>query len=359
MAKWRDRAGLAAVATVALVGLTGAGQLARSSARADTSGGEAAAPLVISTEAEFQTAAAGAGGPAPAFLQYGVAEGIVFAPDPIVVARAFSQPWNAAVQWRPEAVAVSSGGDLAASTGPSRITNAGGESQTGWYLTVWRRQGDGFRYALDAAVRTDGDYLNAAPTPYDIIVARGRPGAGFNLQDLERDYAGDAARDARRATLDRVEEDHGRLLRDGARPSIGRAQAQTLLAAGPAQVRMTYRDGSVSNTGDLAYAWGEATWTDGAGASQRGFYTHVWIRNGREWKIIMDMLTLRREPPLPAPAAPAAPEAVAAPTAPDATAPAPAAPTAATPPTAPTTPMAPTPTPATPPVTTPAPTPQG
>lgn len=327
MVMWRERVGLAAVATLAMVGLTGAGQLAgayRPTARADTSGGEAAGPLVITTEAEFQTAAAGAGGPAPAFLQYGVPEGIVFAPDATVVARAFSQPWNAAVQWRPEAVAVSSGGDLAASTGPSRVTLPGGEIQTGWYLTVWRRQGNGFRFALDGGVRTDGDYLNAAPTPYDVVVARGRPGAGFNLQDLERDYAGDAARDARRALIERIEEDHGRVLRDGARASIGRAQAQTLLAAGPATVQLTYRDGSVSNTGDLGYAWGEAAWTDAAGAPQRGFYTHVWIRNGRDWKVIMDMLTLRREPPPPAPA--------------PATAPAPAA---ATPPT---TPMTPTPT---------------
>lgn len=367
MANWGLRAALSAAAMVLL---TGAGQ------RVDTSGGEEAANEIVRTEAAFQ-AAVQANGISAAFNEYGQPESIVFTPDPTVVGRYYAEARPGVLQWRPEAVASSSGGDLAASTGPGRYTSPSGQVYTTWYTSIWLRRGPVFRFAVDAGVETDGDYLNAEPTPYELTVARGRPGGGFDLTRLEESYARDAARDARRAVLDRLHEQRGRVVRDGPRPSIGRAQAQTRLASTPAQVTLRFRDGSVSNTGDLAYAWGEANWTGPEGA-QRGYYVHVWLREGRDWRLIIDHLQTRREPqPEPAPApvpaadpaaapattpAPADPATVAPPT----VAPAPAtqpsvAPTAAPQPTPPATPPGPTaPAPTTSAPATPAPTaPQG
>lgn len=329
-----------ALAAAGLTLLTGFGQ------RVDTSGGEASAAEIIRTEGEFQ-AAAQAEGISAAFTRFGQPESIVFTPDPTVVGRYYAEPRPGALQWRPEAVAVSSNGDLGASTGPGRYTSASGQVFTTWYTSVWINRGNAVRFAVDASVSTDGDYLNAAPTPYEITVARPRGTAGFDLTRLEQDYANDAARDARRATLRRLHSERGRVIRDGARPSIGETQAQARLASSPATMQLRYRDGRVSSGGDLAYSWGEASWT-GASGAERGYYVHVWLKDGRDWRLIIDHVQTRREPapePAPAPAAPAP-----LPADPTATAPAPAAPATPAPAAAPapaTTPE-PTPAPATP-----------
>ena len=54
-------------------------------------------------------------------------------------------------------------------------------------------------------------------------------------------------------------------------------------------------DGGVSESGDLAYAYGELTWTED-GAPRRGYFNRVWRRDeaGR-WHILFDQMNVRPE----------------------------------------------------------------
>jgi len=344
------RIGLAAALAVTL---TGAGQ------RVDTARGEAGAQEVVRVENSFaQRTQSGQVG--PAFAEYAGRQAIMFLPEPTTInGRTETIPWPGALVWRPDIVAIASSGDLAASAGPSVAVNAGTGERYGYYVTVWSREAAGWRFILDTGVDQPANLYSTAPVNADILVGRAREGSGFDLQRLEADFARDAARNARRAISGRME-DQGRVIRAGYAPAVGRRGAESLLQAQPETLTLRMRDGSAANSGDLAYAWGDASWTDANGA-QTGHYVHVWRRDGTRWRLALDLLKPRPvagAAVAPTPAAQAMP--MTAPTATPGPAPAPAVP--ATPsaepvdPPAPTAPM-PAPTPTVPTTPVPQPTP--
>jgi ketosteroid isomerase-like protein len=54
-------------------------------------------------------------------------------------------------------------------------------------------------------------------------------------------------------------------------------------------------DGGVADSGDLAYAYGELTWTE-AGTPRRGYYNRIWRRDAAgRWRVLFDQMNVRPE----------------------------------------------------------------
>lgn len=254
---------------------------------------------VLAADTEFAARAAEAG-QGVAFAEYLAPDGILFRPEPVP-----GQAWlarNEAVsgrlEWSPSAAAVDCSGRLALSTGPWSYRNAaGGEPAAGHYLSVWRRDDDGqWRVILDHGIDHGPDAVPAAPL---------QPALARLWDDGEKCRGRDAT-----DRLAWAEQDlDARMQRKGLPEALRRAATQGALgyrdaeAPGPlahAAGDEAFGRGSVAESapsitvpgGDMAVTYGVIRTAD---AAQRALYVRVWQRDGRNWRVALDLRT-----PLPA-----------------------------------------------------------
>ena len=246
---------------------------------------------VVAAERAFADDAA-AHGVGPAFSQWAAPDGVILNPDPVNARQIYGQrppkPGAAVLHWWPSVVGVARSGDLAFDLGPWVL---GDGKASGWFVTVWRRQADGgWRWVLDHGF--DGARDTSAPNgPVTSLVGGARSPSSAEADDAidraERRIARESARGLGYSAI---------LSRDarigGLEPALltGATAVRIALAHRPPRVRFRPLGGGVSVAGDLAYRFGVAQWTAPNG-SQSGRYVRVWRREGRTWRILVDVIT--------------------------------------------------------------------
>jgi ketosteroid isomerase-like protein len=333
---------LAAALAVAAMGLpgragaagSGSGQATPGSppgaaAAAPAGGGDLAAARATLVEAEraFSRLSQREGVRA-AFLANLAEDAVLFRPGPVpgreFVAARPSPPVE--LTWWPVYVEVAASGDLGYTTGPYvlRETGAGerGETQTGYYVTVWRRQADGaWKVVADLGATTPppaGSDATAGGGVEHGRIGGGPPGgrgpaerteaAQHALMAADRGFGGDATAHGARAAYMAAIADEARFYRDGAPPAVGREAVGRLLGA-YAQRSTSWEPTAavVASSGDLGYTYGK-TAVMGPGrpgrVRQPGLYFRIWERQGDgAFKIVFDVVkALPPSPPMLPPA---------------------------------------------------------
>lgn len=266
---------------------------------------------LVAAERSF-AAAVVAQGEKPAFLQHLDADGMLFRPQPVRAADYFASapPEEGLLEWAPAYVRLARSGDLGFTTGPwahrAARTNLSPQAH-GQYLTVWRRTPAGWKAALDAGIgsppqpfpdraRTDGPEEADEPLPAWQQTQRGR-----DLKFVEESFGARSARQGEAVAL----EAHGHrrvlVLRQGALPVTGRAEATRFLSANRLRTRDALHGLQVSAAGDLGYAWGESELLGSGPTPARTVrsWVRVWRRSGWSgtWRVALDLAIDYPSPP--------------------------------------------------------------
>jgi len=251
-------------------------------------------------------ARAGESGQHVAFAEYLAPDGILFRPEAVVGQQwlAGNEPATGRLEWWPSAAAVDCSGRLGVSTGPWRYSNAaGGESATGHYLSVWRRDEDGqWRVVLDHGI----DHAPAAvpAEPLQALLARWWPATGSGT------CAGRDATDRLARAAQQLDE---RLQRKGLQEALRVAAAKGALAyrddAAPGPLAAAVGDapfgpGTAVDAGNtIAVPGGDMAVTHGllrsADGTHRALWIRVWQRERRDWRVAIDVQTPLPEAPDP------------------------------------------------------------
>jgi ketosteroid isomerase-like protein len=268
-----------------------------------TLSGSAAVEEVRAADAAFAARAIEVGHHA-AFIEYLAEDAVLFRPDAVPGQEwlATHEPAGGRLEWSPAAAAMGCAALLALTTGPWRYSNAeGGEPVAGHYLSVWRRDAQSrWRVVLDHGI----DHAVAVPAE-SLQVAFAR----LWQDDDSRNCAG---QDDSRGLAAAEERFNEQLARRGLLPALQRTAAEgalvyrddmppTPLAGLPPDVDAALGPGTLARTvgtvfepgTDLAVTHGTLQSPDGSG---RALFVRVWSREGRRWKVAIDLRT-----PLPAP----------------------------------------------------------
>ena len=72
-------------------------------------------------------------------------------------------------------------------------------------------------------------------------------------------------------------------------PAQGCASFKAELATRAAQITFTPLGGEASAAGDLAWTYGDASWSD-EGRPLRGHYIRIWQNRAEGWKLVFDQI---------------------------------------------------------------------
>jgi ketosteroid isomerase-like protein len=286
-------------------------------------------PLVEAEHAFCRAAAAK--GVRDAFLEHLAPDAILFRPEPVNGPEFLRKRPNnpePRLTWDPTFAEISASGDLGWTMGPwDYRLNADAEPVGfGHFCTVWRKQAGGtWRAVIDhghdhgrsGAETRSGRRVGGAK-------AKGAALSAADLAEARRQYAATLQAFTRAIGSDgytKALAAYGapdvRAGRDGNPPVVGVDLAGRVFAGDWVGATMTWKpsEPSLSAAGDLGYDYGTvelARPASGGGAptlERRGFL-HVWRREGKAWKLALDVVTaLPDEAPPPAakPEAPAQP----------------------------------------------------
>jgi hypothetical protein len=236
-----------------------------------------------------------------AFLKYLAADSILCAPAPVngVTSTAAGKPNKNSLEWYPTYSQTAGSGDLGYTTGPWTFRSADGKGEAhGTFLSVWRKQPDDtWRVVLDCGISHD---KFDAPPP-GLKAAQVRPSTAAdgelisNWKDpvtaAESRFVAAAARGASAAFKQFAASDV-RVLVNGARPAVGPAAGEALVAAQKLGATWQQVFASESRDGTLGYAWG---YVGEAGAEKpTAAYVNVWRRAkpGAPWQIAAQSLQI-------------------------------------------------------------------
>jgi ketosteroid isomerase-like protein len=230
-----------------------------------------------------------------AFLTYIADDGILFAPGPVSGKKHLSttDASPGTLTWTPAFAGMAVSGDLAFTVGPYVWTD-GKVSSGGQYLTIWRKDSQGrWRFELDRGTggpregegRADDVELVRLP----MSDAKADPAGSAGLADAEASLSNQSRLDAPQALLKRLAP-HARVLRPGSAPAITAAQHAAIAAGAPASITYAPVLARTSAAGDLAYSYGEATWTKD-GKARQGHFVRVWQKQGGKWAIVVDSMS--------------------------------------------------------------------
>jgi ketosteroid isomerase-like protein len=253
-------------------------------------------------ESERRFAAMGAKqGVRASFYEFFGEEGVFFNPHPAKF-REFVRrtplpdpppPIEFQLEWWPVYGDVAESGDLGYNTGPTLRTDLTAQnrpSRHGYFFSVWKKEADGnWRVAVDMGTETPGpDAAHEARLRYERAPqVSWKESPASDPLALEREF-GDALKrlGVRDAYLSALSES-ARLHRPKRFPILGKKAIGDYLAAqNLGVVAWEGIDGGVAASGELGYAYGRYELEDG----EKGYFTHVWKRDGSgEWKLVAEV----------------------------------------------------------------------
>jgi len=234
-----------------------------------------------------------------AFLAHFDAGSWLFRPYPVAALGALARDADdgSPLEWGPDTVGVSAGGDMGFTSGPWSAHAAGTDGLVhGHFLTVWKRGDDGvWRVQVDGGVSHPALAKPAADV--DIVVRGGdAPAKALPSGDLAirrsaleksdddlRSALGEAAGD-KAALWQRTAHADLRVLRAGHAPATGN-DARDLLAHDAPRIGSGPRRAlDVASSGDLGYTIG-----GDASCAACGTYYRIWRWQDGAWRVLVDL----------------------------------------------------------------------
>lgn len=247
-----------------------------------------------------------------AFLAFVADDGVIFGPEgPTNAKAAFTAappppPGAPKLQllWWPTYAEIAKSADLGWTTGPSKRIR-GDNVGYGHFVTVWKKQSDGWRFLIDHGIQTDEMSPLGPDTPIPPVPADKAKGGDYKPVDVkkatdelmaaDRELSKVTAAGDKAAWLNWMADD-GRLLRNGPQPAVGKEAVRAALEK-ESPMTSEPQGGGVSAAGDLGFTYGKANWPkEGA----KGEYLRIWEKHGGTWKVALDEFTADPPPP-PAP----------------------------------------------------------
>lgn len=228
-----------------------------------------------------------------AFLAFADSSGVVFENGRAVNAIATWQQRRArpgVLNWRPWFVWAAASGDLGFSTGPWTFQPGSVQDSVvarGQFTTVWHKTIRGeWKFLADLGVSKTQASEKWPPVagetapPFD-------PGTEAELLETEDRFAQTSQDSAGRAKAYAAVLSRGLffLNRNGRRSVTTLSGVAGLLAGMPASIRYQRQGHGLAPSGDLGYVYG-GTNIDG----KAGSYLHLWRREARAWKLVMEVL---------------------------------------------------------------------
>jgi len=264
-------------------------------------------PLVTLVDAQRAFAAAAvAEGTRDAFLRYAADDALIFTPAPTNVGdhwRPRPPRRGTVLHWYPSVARASLSGDLGFTTGPYETRSASGGEATGhgWYVTVWRNEGRGWRFVAD--IGTPNPAPETPPAPWTAprpVFSYGGPGdaptddeALGTLRAADRAFTRTATEQGFAAALAEWASDDVRRHRPGIAPVVGGEDAAVLADTMSRRYSASPREAHVARSGDLGYTVGEYRLADesGNGRHESGWYVRIWTRENDAWRILLDVVS--------------------------------------------------------------------
>lgn len=243
-------------------------------------------------------------GHVPAFLAYFADDVVTFPKAPTTgkeslraQAESMPVPPPRVLDWEPWFADVAASGDLGCTTGPTVLTDAasGMTLRTGWYLSVWRHDANGWRVAADIGIEAPaaGRLRPKAVETGSPVRTRGRPGRAKDaLRSLERRLSDRSVRGGLSDAYRPLVGPQSRLHRDGLSPVVGPDAIGAYLAQAPQHAVWRVVDAVVSSAGDFAYTYGTYEAAPGrAPADATSSFLHVWKARPGGWTLAADVVT--------------------------------------------------------------------
>jgi ketosteroid isomerase-like protein len=192
-----------------------------------------------------------------------------------------ADPRAARLQWDPVISGIAASGDFGFTSGPSVFSLRDQSRPPGYgaYFSVWKRDAQRWRVALDAGIQSPAPIPPEAlqPSPR-VLQAPGSAGCDARAP-IEIERAHPWSIEATLATL----AGDARFYREGP-PIHGRDAIRTAVAA-VHPMTLQPAGGETAASADLAYTYG--AWRSGGG---KGHYVHLWTRDERgNWAIALIM----------------------------------------------------------------------
>lgn len=240
-----------------------------------------------------------------AFQTYLASDGVVFRPTAVAGGEwlATHEQASGRLEWSPAAAAVDCAGSLAVTTGPWRYRNPeGGDPVAGHYLSIWRQDSNGEWFVvLDHGIDESGDAVAAGGLQASLDALW--PGSsdcprasGANAELLaKQDRALNAAIRSKGIDIALRRHAHAAAVayRDDAPPRSMAADwpADGLALGGRLEGRA--RSAIAATGSDMGYTYGEIVEPAKSRAEPRpkAVYVRVWLHDGRDWRLALDMST--------------------------------------------------------------------
>jgi ketosteroid isomerase-like protein len=252
-----------------------------------------------------------------AFLTFLADDGLLFGPGPVNGKKQWEpRPAQSPgiLIWRPIHADIAASGDLGYNTGPFEIRPNDPSRPKGYghFMSIWKKQADGtWKVAVDMGNRHPAPAgseptVDGADTPIrlsGVKPATGKTGAPEIAALVEEDRAFGkevASKGTEAAYLARLAAEP-RLYRDGSYPAVGMAAAKKTLAGAP-PLSTKPLGGDISKAGDFGYTYGEYQMrtAPAGGQPEAGHYTRIWRKQGKDWKLLLEVFNTLPPPPPPA-----------------------------------------------------------
>lgn len=251
------------------------------------------AEAVLSAERSFANYAV-ANGTKAAFLNFLDSAGVVFEKGKALNGiEAWKKKQSSGVlNWQPIYGAISASGDLGFTTGPWTFqpkTVNDSIVARGQYATVWQKTKSGeWKFVVDLGVGKTPSFNDAVFT-FTEHDNKFIPGTWNNLLNREQKFitqavAADTA--ARRKAYEGALSRYGFFLnRNGNLPVIWFTGLAETINAMPKKINYTIDGSGISAAGDLGYVYGNTVIN-----AQQENYLRIWRREGKEWKLALEVL---------------------------------------------------------------------
>lgn len=213
-------------------------------------------------------------------------------PDPAIV-----------LDWKSQRTVRAASGDLGFSTGPwlrRSKTDASAPAAHGQFFSVWQKQPGGewkvlIDHGISHGATATPDALPTTPLIALDLTAQ-PPGAAAPTGDAELQFIARG-----RAAYADVITPRTRLLREGQFPIDGTAAIGEYLKSQEGLWSWTVKLQGASRAKDLAYAVGNFTWQPKEGATRKGQYVRVWVRETSgglppRWTLASEVMTAEPAP---------------------------------------------------------------
>ena len=239
-----------------------------------------------------------------AFEEYLTADAIIFRPGAVIAHDWFEthEQGGGRLEWTPSAAASDCSGEWAVTTGPwTYASPEGDDSASGHYLSIWRREPDGhWRVVLDNGIGHDpkADPSSRLQSAYASLWP-GAPRTGCRsadgvarLEDAERDLNEAVRPQGLAGALASAAAADALAYRDDTMPGpVAAAAAADAVYARGTEARSAFV--SVDPDSNFGYSYGviEAGAEAPSQPASRASYVRIWCRDGRQWRVAIDMLT--------------------------------------------------------------------